>query len=524
MPNNKTLQTIKNTANRLRNLFPKTPFDGGVILEMHKRTANQEIEVCPLPEVLIQPLKQHIGTSCESLVKIGDHVLRGQKIGKSQGYVSAPVHASTSGKVVRIEDYIIPHPSGLGMPCIFIEADGEDQAVETGPTMQDWMEHQPSDLRERVRMAGITGLGGAGFPTYIKLLKDQQHPIDCVILNGIECEPWLTNDHRLMCEQGSQVVQGLAIIMHMVNANKGVIAVEDNKADAIDAMNEAVASYLCGSEHQDNIDISVEVFETRYPQGSEKQLIQAITGKEVPAGKLPLHAGVLCQNVGTAQAIYAAIVEGQVLTERVVTVSGDAVPQPRNLRIRLGTPMRFAFSQCGLEQWDQVQLLHGGPMMGERLKNAEAPVVKSTNGLLAMQQQALYAMHPAEDPCIRCGHCGEVCPIRLVPNMMADFSRQGNFEKAEEYQLFDCIECGCCSYVCPSHIPLVHYFRYGKGQLAQIRKEKQFAEESRQRSDSRNIRIERDKQEKAARRNRVRQQSKAVTTNETSESNQDNKP
>jgi electron transport complex protein RnfC len=487
-------------------------FDGGVVLDMHKQTAASAIIDCPLPPVLIHPLKQHIGASCTSLVNVGDTVLRGQKIGKSEGYISAPVHAGTSGRVVRIEEHTVPHPSGLGMPCIFIEADGEDRAVAIEPKFHHWSKEDPAVLRERVRLAGITGLGGAGFPTYVKLLKDQRSPIHTVIINGVECEPWLTHDHRMLCEQSDAMVQGLTLLLHLVGAKHGVFAIEDNKPDAIAAIQEAVDAWYAASEHQEPPTLTVQALPTRYPQGSEKQLIQAITGREVPAGKLPMHVGVLCQNVGSTYAIAQAICHGHALTERVITVSGDAMPRPANMRVRLGTPMRFVFAQCGLTVFDDIQIIHGGPMMGERLKNAEAPVVKATTGLLAMQRDRLLAEHQMEEPCIRCGHCGDVCPVRLVPNLMADFSRQGDFEKAEEYQLFDCIECGCCSHVCPSHIPLVHYFRYGKGQLAQIRKEKAFAEASRQRSEQRMTRIEQEKAEKAARRSRVRAKAKPAAT------------
>ncbi len=495
----------------LESLWGRKPFSGGVSLAMHKRTANAPIEDCPLPEVLIHPLKQHIGAACKPLVRVGEYVLRGQKIGKSQGYVSAPVHAGTSGKVVRIEDHPVPHPSGLGMPCIFIEADGLDRATPLGEPIIDWSEHEPAVLRERVRLAGITGLGGAGFPTYIKLLRDHRHPVHTVILNGVECEPWLTHDHRVMLEHAEQVVHGLAILLHMTGARRGLIAIEDNKPDAAEAMRTAIDAWQCACEHRESVEMEVRLLPTRYPQGSEKQLIQALTGQQVPAGRLPLHIGVLCQNVSSTLAIQQAVVRAEALTERVVTISGEAMPRPANLRLRLGTPIRFAFEHCGLTDCDGIQIIHGGPMMGERLKHADAPVVKSTTGLLAMRDATLYAEHRPEEPCIRCGHCGDVCPIHLLPNLMADSIRQGQFERSEHMQLFDCIECGCCSYVCPSNIPLVHYFRYGKGQLAKIRQEREFAEASRRRSEQRMARIEREKAEKAARRQRMRARSRVAS-------------
>jgi len=250
--------------------------------------------------------------------------------------------------------------------------------------------------------------------------------------------------------------------------------------------------------------VRIEVLATRYPQGSEKQLIYTLTGREVPAGKLPMHIGVLCQNVGTTKALRDAVLRGKALTDRIVTMSGDALPQAANLNVRLGTPIRSLFARQGLEDFNQIQIVHGGPMMGERLRHPDIPVVKSTSGILALSQQAINAAHTVENPCIRCGHCSEACPVSLVPNLLADFCRSDQLEKAEDYQLFDCIECGACSYVCPSNIPLVHYFRYGKGQISLARREQVFAEASRQRSEGRDTRIERENAEKAARRSRVR--------------------
>jgi electron transport complex protein RnfC len=473
-------------------------FSGGIEPEMSKITAASPIATSPIAPIYILPIKQHIGEVCTPIVSIGEHVSRGQKIAKSQGYVSVPVHAPTSGTVVKIEDHAIPHPSGMGLPSIFIEPDGRDTRDESLEAMLDYRERDPAELRERIRVCGIAGLGGAVFPTFIKLLKDQRNPIETVIINGIECEPYLTNDHRLMLEKPEALVTGVNIIMHMVGAKKVIIAVEDNKADAAEAIRNAI------NGQPDMEHIEVRLLPTRYPQGSEKQLVQVLTGREIPARKLPMHIGVLCQNVGTALAIFDAVIHGHSLTERIITVSGDALPRPGNICARLGTPMRFILSQHGLEHFENIHLLHGGPMMGERMKNPDMPVVKSTNGLLAMHSETMMKAHKVEQPCIRCGHCGVACPINLVPNLLADQCRNDQFEKAESYNLFDCIECGACSYVCPSNIPLVHYFRYGKGQLAQIARAKGFANISKERSEARETRIEREKSERAAKRKKVR--------------------
>ncbi len=487
---------LRNLAQRLGMIAHSFP--GGVHPDQHKLTGTSPIEVCELAPMYILPMKQHIGAPCSPLVTVGDTVLRGQKIAKSEGYVSVPVHAPTSGRVVKIEEHPIAHPSGMGMASIFIESDGDDAVDETLAPITDWQNTDPAMLRERARMCGLAGLGGAVFPTFIKLVRDKRCPIETVILNGIECEPYLTSDHRLMAEQAGAILTGMRMIRHMVSASKCIIAIEDNKPEAIDALREALASM------DDMDDVRIVALPTRYPQGGEKQLIYALTGREIPTGKLPMHIGVVCQNVATTKALHDAILLGNPLSERVVTLSGDALPNPANLLVRLGTPARRLFARQGLEDFTGLQIVHGGPMMGERLKGPDIPVVKSTNGLLALSGDAMAAAHTVEQACIRCGHCSEACPASLVPNLLADACRSDQFDKAEDYNLFDCIECGCCSYVCPSNIPLVHYFRYGKGQVALSRREQAFAEASRQRSESRDARIEREKAEKAARRSRVR--------------------
>jgi len=489
---------------------PPGTFPGGVHPPEHKITSTSPISQCPLPPVLILPLKQHIGEACAPLVDVGDSVLLGQKIAKSQGYVSASIHASASGKVVKIEEHPIPHPSGMGRPCIFIEPDGEDAPDESLEPMPDYRNTEPSTIRERIRICGIVGLGGAVFPSFIKMVRDQRNPIDTVILNGIECEPYLTNDHRLMLEKPENILRGLDIIMHAVNAKHGIIAIEDNKPDAVEIIRKTLTEM---SENGiDTGNIEVHVLPTRYPQGSEKQLIHALTGREIPAGRLPLHIGLLCQNVGTANAVHNAVCLGSPLTERIVTVSGDVVPRPGNTCTRIGTPVPFLFARHGLDNMDDVHVIHGGPMMGEHLSKLDVPVVKSTNGLLAMKRSTFYSEQAVEEPCIRCGHCVEVCPAGLVPNELAWHCRNDQFDRGQEYDLFDCIECGCCSYVCPSHIPLVHYFRYAKGQVAKIEKEQEFARISKIRSEARDNRLAREQAERAARRSRVKQQHKAVSS------------
>ena len=489
-------------------------FPGGVHPPQDKRAAGEPIRPCPLPEVLILPLKQHIGEICAPLVDVGERVRRGQKIAKSQGYVSASVHAPTSGKVVRIEEHPVPHPSGLGRPCIFIEPDGEDAPDESLAPMPDYRERDPAEVRERIRMAGIVGLGGAVFPSFIKIVRDQRHPIHTVILNGVECEPELTCDHRLMLEEPEAILRGLDVILHVVGAARAIIAIEDNKPDAIQAMQQALTAHETGAA-----DIEIRELPTRYPQGSEKQLIQTLTGMEVPAGKLPLHIGVLCQNVGTTRAIEDAVCHGRPLIERVVTVAGAATPRPGNARVRLGTPAPFLLRQHGLDDLTDIRLIHGGPMMGECLPRLDVPVVKSTNGLLAVHRDALYSENAVEEPCIRCGHCVEVCPVGLIPNELAWHCRNDEFERGQDYDLFDCIECGCCSYVCPSHIPLVHYFRYAKGQVARIEKEREFARISKLRAEARDNRLARERAERAARRARVKKKAAATDAPESGNEN-----
>jgi len=480
----------------------------GVHPDDNKKTAALAIDDCPLPSLLTLPIRQHIGQACEPIVAVGDTVLRGQKIAKSQGYVSTSIHAPTSGRVVKIEDNAIVHPSGIGMLSIFIEPDGEDRWLDPLPAMADYAQRDPAEIREQIRSCGIAGLGGALFPTFIKLVRDPNHPIDTLILNGIECEPWLTCDHRLMLESADKIIAGMKILRYLVKAKRCVIAIEDNKPDAASVMREAIA---------DCTGVEVRMLPTIYPQGSEKQLIETITGRQIPAGNIPLHIGTLCENVATTAAIADAVLEGKPLIERVVTLSGDAMPQPANLRVRIGTPINHLLRQHGIHDLAGIDIIQGGPMMGERLHHLDAPITKGSNGILAMRHHNVAP----ESPCIRCGHCVQVCPVGLMPNELASHCRNDRFEASEAFNLFDCIECGACSFVCPAHIPLVHYFRYGKGQVAAIRRANAFAELSRQRSEAREQRIQRDKEEKAARRRARTAASKAAKS---ASSEEDKKP
>ncbi len=468
----------------IRKLFK---FPGGVHPPQHKaETASAPIGRAALPERLILPLHQHIGEAAEPLVAVGEPVLKGQKIAKARGYVSAPVHASSSGTVVAIEPRPIAHPSGLSDTCIVIEPDGRDQWIERTP-VEDYTALDASELRNIIRNAGIVGLGGAGFPTYIKLNPAAGKAIETLIINGVECEPYITCDDRLMRERPAEIVAGIAIIRHALGARQVIVAIEDNKPEAFAAMREAAR------EH----DFEVVQVPTCYPQGGEKQLIHTLTGRECPSDGLPLHVGIVVQNVATAAAVHRAVERGEPLISRIVTVTGDAVPERRNLEVAIGTPVEALLEQCGGTTEALDRIIMGGPMMGFALHHRDVPVVKTTNCLLAATRENVAPPSPVL-PCIRCGACAEACPVNLLPQQLYWYSRAKEFDHAQDYFLFDCIECGCCAYVCPSNIPLVHYYRYAKSEIWAIEKEREKAELARQRHEARQARLERAKREKEA--------------------------
>lgn len=466
-------------------------FHGGLHLPDNKsQSLKLPLEQVALPKQLIIPLQQHIGESAEPLVKVGDHVLKGDMLAKPQGYVSAPVHASSSGTVVAIEAQPIPHPSGLRADCVVIETDGKETWGNQLEPMPDYREVDPSLVRERIRNAGIVGMGGAAFPASVKLTPGQENPIHTLIINGAECEPYITCDDLLMQTQAEKILQGVDIIRRLVGAERCLFGIEDNKPKAIEqiqlAVNEAGFDW-----------ISVIAIPTLYPSGGEKQLIKVLTDQEIPSGSIPAKIGMLCHNVTTAFAIAEAVVDGKPLISRYVTVTGNGVRQPRNLEALIGTPVAALIAQAGGYTDQVTKLIVGGPMMGFTLTTDQVPVTKATNCLLAADSHEAPDPGPAL-PCIRCGRCADACPANLLPQQMYWYARAKDLEKVQEYNLFDCIECGCCSHVCPSHIPLVQYFRFAKTESWAQEKEQRAAERARQRHEAQLARKERLEAERKA--------------------------
>jgi len=461
-------------------------FPGGVHPDDKKSLSNTSVIKKPsLPELLIVPLRQHIGSDGICCVEVGDTVLKGQILSQSSSPFSVPVHAPTSGEVVAIAPHVVAHPSGLTEMCISIRPDGKDTWCDLSP-IANYSDIDKNKLIEAICQAGISGMGGAGFPTHIKTSTSK--PVEFLILNGIECEPYITSDDRLMREHAWQIRQGLDILTHLIGPKAIVVAVEDNKPEAFEALNIAC---------QDKKDYRVVSVETKYPAGGEKQLIQVLTGREVPRNGLPADVGVMMFNVGTCYAIADAILHGKPLIERVVTVTGEAVESPSNFRALLGTPVSHLLDEASYNPKKQKvpKVIMGGPMMGFTLSDATIPVVKTTNCLLVPAKKELVDDN-AERPCIRCSACADACPASLLPQQMFWHAKAKEYDKAEEYDLFDCIECGACAYVCPSEIPLVHYYRQAKSEIRIQRDEKNKAEKAKQRFEARKERLEREKLER----------------------------
>ncbi|TGD75066.1 electron transport complex subunit RsxC [Mangrovimicrobium sediminis] len=465
-----------------------SPIRGGVHPEGRKGdTAGQAILTdIPLPARLSLPLFQQAGASALPVVQVGERVAKGQCIGVSGAGLSTRLHAPTSGSVVAIEDIVAPHPSGLPATSIIIEPDGEDRWQER-PREDDPFARSPEELAEEVERAGIVGLGGAVFPAAIKLRQGRRYEIRTLIINGGECEPYLTTDDHLMRERAAQIVEGARLIQHIVECYEVIIGIEDNKPEAVAAMREAAAPF--GK-------VEVKTVPAMYPMGSAKQLIQALTGREVPAGGRSNDLGILVHNVATAYAIQQALRHGRPLLSRVLTLAGGCVSRPRNVEALFGTPIEHLLEQCGGLRDTPARLVMGGPMMGQALPSTAVPVMKGTSGVLALTRREVNDQAPS--PCIRCGRCVDACPMGLMPVEMAKFARADDFDGAAEYGLRDCILCGTCSWVCPSHIPLVNFFEYARGEMKQRRAAAQKLEYTQRLTEARNARLEREAEEKRA--------------------------
>ncbi|MBM4190223.1 MAG: electron transport complex subunit RsxC [Betaproteobacteria bacterium] len=461
-------------------------FPGGVHPPDHKAESNTTpIRDLPLLPRYVVPLSQHLGKPAEPCVSVGERVLGGQMIGAPKPGVSAAIHAPTSGRVSAIEARPIAHPSGLNAPCIVIDSDGEDACITTPPPAHEDRETQLT----RLRNMGLAGLGGAVFPTHIKLAPGSDEHWPLLILNGAECEPWITCDDRLMREHADAILDGAHLIQNLIGAAQILVGVEDNKPEAIAALRSAA-----NTASQSNI--SICPVPTLYPMGGGKQLTYALTGRTTPSGGRTTDVGVQVFNVGTAYALQHAIRHGEPLTRRIVTVTG-AVKNPGNYAVRIGTPISALIAAAGGRTPNAYGTLIGGPMMGFDLASDEAPVSKMVNCILVKDNQNFPPPAPAL-PCIRCGACARACPVSLQPFEMHWYARAHDFGKAQSFKLFDCIECGCCDHVCPSHIPLVSFFRYAKSEIWAREQEKDAADRARVRHEFRSFRLEREKMEKAA--------------------------
>jgi len=461
-------------------------FDGGIHPpEMKTQSSHVPLRRVPLSERFIIPLQQHLGPEGELCVKAGDRVLKGQPLTTGRGR-TVPVHAPTSGIITAIEPHITAHPSGLKELCVLIQADGEDRWVERD-VVTDYHQLDAAELNALIHQAGIAGLGGAGFPTASKL-QGGMTSTRTLILNAAECEPYITADDRLMQEHAGEILEGTRILCHMLHPERVIIGIEDNKPEAIRALKQAIKA-----EQADGVAIELRVVPTKYPSGGAKQLTKILTGLEVPKGHHSSHIGVLMQNVGTVFAIKRAIIDGEPLIERVVTLTGEAMGKPGNVWARLGTPIADLMTEGALRpQGTQKMVIMGGPLMGFTLPSLDVPVVKISNCLLAPSESEMGQQEP-EEACIRCSLCADACPAGLLPQQLYWFSRGQEHEKARNHNLFDCIECGACAYVCPSNIPLVQYYRQEKAEIRAVDLETAKATEAKARFEAKQARMEREK-------------------------------
>ena len=460
------------------------PFHGGVHPPENKAQSTQlPIGQLSLPEKIVLPLRQHVGNIPKIKVNIGDKVLKGQLLAEAEGTVSAAIHASTSGTIVAIADSIIPHPSGLPDRCITISPDGRDEWIEKTP--QDWRNTDRKYLVASLRLSGIVGLGGATFPTHIKLRSDGKSGVHTLVINAAECEPYITCDDMLMRERANEIVKGIAIAQFLLGAENVIIGIEDNKPEAAAAMQAAAVgtNYL------------VKIVPTLYPSGDARRLVHLVLGTEIPHDKRSTEVGLQVFNVATVVALYRYFELGEPSISRIVSMTGS-VKTPQNFEVLFGTPLPHLVAAAGGAKAETTHYIMGGPMMGFDLPDANVPITKAANCIIAASPN-LFEPPPLAMPCIRCARCADACPVNLQPQELYWFAKADNFEKANDYKLFDCIECGACSYVCPSNIPLVQYYRYAKSEIIAIDKAKEAADLARERNDFRLARIEREKLERA---------------------------
>ena len=433
-------------------------FKGGVHPHDFKHFSNKvPIEDFPSPEKVIIHLSQHIGAPSNPIVKVGDLVKKGQKISEAGGFVSIPMHSSISGKVTNIGTY--PHPLGTVQQAIEIENDNKNEWVDCLEDHESYMDISIDEMKNRVKEAGICGMGGAGFPTHVKLSPPENKSIDTIILNGVECEPFLTADHRLMLEKPDEIVAGLKIIMKILGAKKGYVGIELNKKDAIKVMKDKL---------KNEKNFQVVPLHLRYPQGAEKQLIYAATRRKVPAGGLPMDVGIVVHNVGTAFAIYEAVRYNKPCIERITTITGSIVKKPKNLRVPIGSSISDMIEYCGGTTIDIAKLISGGPMMGFAIPNMNTPITKTTSGIVLFGKNEI--VDTFEQPCLRCGRCVDACPMNLIPTFIVENVKNQNYEFAQKVNILDCMECGSCSYVCPSHIQIIQWIKLGKLEVGKLMK------------------------------------------------------
>lgn len=440
----------------------KTFSIGGVHPQENKLSANQSIITAAIPEKAVIMLGQHIGAPAVPVVKRGDVVKVGTVIAEANGFVSAPIHSSVSGKVAKVDSIV--DASGYAKPAVFIDVEGDEweESIDRSEAILKACELSPDEIVKKIAAAGIVGLGGACFPTHVKLTPPPTAKAECIIINAVECEPYLTSDHQLMLEHTEEIMVGIHILMKAVKVNKAFVGIENNKPDAIAQMTKVAAQYA---------GISVVPLKVQYPQGGEKQLIDAVISRQVASGALPISTGAVVQNVGTVFAVYEAVQKNKPLFERVITITGKSLKKPSNFMARIGTPVQQLIDACGGLPEDTGKVIGGGPMMGKALVNTDVPMTKGSSGILIMNKKE--AKRSEQKSCIRCAKCVGACPMGLEPYLLSVLAENGNFERMEKERIMDCIECGSCQFTCPATLPLLDYCRLGKGKVGAMIRSRQ---------------------------------------------------